>query len=197
MSPNEKPTPGPWYIHRGHRTGNPTGIGGKSGVVIRHGGIAKPASVEGEANARLIAAAPALREALEDIEGFLLGQELTDRRGASMKFANIARAALSLAEPAAEETPDPDDEPIVEAIADAAAEARAKDPHWPLGDLIGKLRGQRDRLAFYVLRAIETDRDGRFKSVSPPHIESVLSIAREIMADRRAEAEPAAEGGEG
>lgn len=64
-------TPGPWYIDRTgeHYGQRPYGIrAGERGLtrrnIVNWGGFAAPASPETEANARLIAAAPDLLEAL-------------------------------------------------------------------------------------------------------------------------------------
>ena len=64
-------TPGPWHIDRTgeHHGQRPYGIrAGKRGLtrrnIVNWGGLAAPASPETEANARLIAAAPDLLEAL-------------------------------------------------------------------------------------------------------------------------------------
>jgi hypothetical protein len=67
-----KHTPGPWVVQYGHQTGYPRGIGaikdkgvkGAVGCVVRFNGIGFPSSEAGRANANLIAAAPALLEAL-------------------------------------------------------------------------------------------------------------------------------------
>lgn len=53
-------TPGPWSVGFGGQTGRPMTVN----PVLRWGSIAKPATAEAEANARLIAAAPDLAEAL-------------------------------------------------------------------------------------------------------------------------------------
>lgn len=60
-------TPGPWVIGRsGH--GRPYQVETAGGLCItKWGGISRPASAEGEANARLIAAAPELLAALDDL----------------------------------------------------------------------------------------------------------------------------------
>ena len=58
-------TPGPWIIRRSE-TGKPGQISNGHGTIITAWwGIARPASKEGEANARLIAAAPEMMELLE------------------------------------------------------------------------------------------------------------------------------------
>lgn len=62
-------TPGPWFGRHGHRTTVIRGIYTKDGhCVVTFGGIAKPASKEGQDNANLIAAAPDLLSALERLE---------------------------------------------------------------------------------------------------------------------------------
>lgn len=67
-----KHTPGPWFIGRsGH--GKPYQIETADGLcVTKWGGISRPASQEGEANARLIAAAPDLLDALTQCRAELL-----------------------------------------------------------------------------------------------------------------------------
>jgi hypothetical protein len=71
-----KHTPGPWTINRtSERHGQrPYGISaGKRGPtpknIVNWGGMAAPASQESEANARLIASAPDLLEALRQLLG--------------------------------------------------------------------------------------------------------------------------------
>lgn len=61
-------TPGPWVIGRsGH--GRPYQVETAGGLCItKWGGISRPASAEGEANAQLIAAAPELLDALESLK---------------------------------------------------------------------------------------------------------------------------------
>lgn len=59
-----KHTPGPWRIHWGHDTAYPLGISTADRNVVNAFG--RPAQDESIANARLIAAAPELLEALED-----------------------------------------------------------------------------------------------------------------------------------
>lgn len=65
-------TPGPWFVSytsNGHpyQIDAPNGRRRAGGIasVTRWGGISFPSSAEGKANARLIAAAPALLEALD------------------------------------------------------------------------------------------------------------------------------------
>jgi hypothetical protein len=67
-------TPGPWEIRRSksgypYQIHAPNGIDGPGGIkdVTRWASIAMPSSPEGEANARLIAAAPSLLEALKEL----------------------------------------------------------------------------------------------------------------------------------
>lgn len=61
-----KHTRGPWKIDFGHPRGNPCGISAKNDgrLVTRFGVFARPSTPEALANARLIAAAPDLLEAL-------------------------------------------------------------------------------------------------------------------------------------
>ena len=77
-------TPGPWCVRFGGQTGRPVSVT----PVLKHGSIAKPATPEALANARLIAAAPALYEALE---------KLLSMRQPECDFVIEARAALKLA----------------------------------------------------------------------------------------------------
>ena len=90
-------TPGPWLVSRSHR-GYPYQIvapaadcgPGKVGTSItRWAAISLPSSDEGNANAHLIAAAPAMAEALRGV------LRVADRE--TVEFA-AARAALALAE---------------------------------------------------------------------------------------------------
>jgi hypothetical protein len=57
-------TPGPWTIRRASQ-GKPYQIEGATRDITRWGGLSAPMSHEAEANARLIAAAPDLLEALQ------------------------------------------------------------------------------------------------------------------------------------
>jgi hypothetical protein len=65
-------TPGPWEIStqpNGDKAfGVHThGISGKRIIIVKWGGLGSPASIEGQANARLIAAAPEMLALLQDI----------------------------------------------------------------------------------------------------------------------------------
>ena len=78
-----KHTPGPWSIDRtSERHGQrPYGISaGKRGPtpkkIVNWGGMSAPASQESEANARLIASAPDLLEALETLTSVLAAPSL-------------------------------------------------------------------------------------------------------------------------
>lgn len=83
-------TPGPWVGQTGHRTDLIRGIHARGGrLVVRFGGIAAPTSGEGQANARLIAAAPDLLAALK------AALSVADR--ATDEF-DLARAAIAEAE---------------------------------------------------------------------------------------------------
>jgi hypothetical protein len=69
-----KHTPGPWEVRCGQETNRPraivapndTGPGGV-GSIVRWNGIGFPSSPAAQANARLIAAAPDMLEALQEI----------------------------------------------------------------------------------------------------------------------------------
>lgn len=61
-----KHTPGPWLVTYGHKTRLVRGIHSATRNVVNFNGLAAPASNESQANARLIAAAPQLLEALID-----------------------------------------------------------------------------------------------------------------------------------
>jgi hypothetical protein len=96
-----EPTPGPWRVHE-----TPTGINVAHDVPYSHGGrmvcrmTISPLSTHantGRANARLIAAAPALLEALKRIAA------ITNKSGGGdwdeiEEAREIARAAINLAE---------------------------------------------------------------------------------------------------
>jgi hypothetical protein len=64
-----KATPGPWRLDRGHMEGYAHGVSGANGkCVIRFRGLAAPTSSEGQANSRLIAAAPDLLDIVRVVE---------------------------------------------------------------------------------------------------------------------------------
>lgn len=61
-------TPGPWVIEYGHKTGHPRAIKSANGnSVINFRGISRAAQYEGQRNAALMAAAPELLGALEEL----------------------------------------------------------------------------------------------------------------------------------
>ena len=75
----DKWTPGPWSIRRS-KSGKPGQISdGRGTIITTWWGIARPASKEGEANARLIAAAPEMAELLWR-KDMLSPQWISDRK---------------------------------------------------------------------------------------------------------------------
>ncbi len=81
-------TPGPWVVFPGH---NP-GIQAPSGTIVTYGNCGESCGIHGknqEADARLIAAAPELLEALKAVVA------IADRK--TVEF-NAARAAIAKAE---------------------------------------------------------------------------------------------------
>ena len=98
-----KSTPGPWRVRRAS-DGRPYQIETDEPVpvaITSWGGILRRASSEGEANARLIAAAPDMLEALRALLA-LPGMGYTRRiRGQNEKFCDVfdaAHAAIAKAE---------------------------------------------------------------------------------------------------
>jgi hypothetical protein len=71
-------TPGPWEVLYSHSDHAMQIVTEKSGTVTKWGGISRPASLEGKANAALIAAAPdmyeALKETLEELQSAACGK---------------------------------------------------------------------------------------------------------------------------
>lgn len=55
-------TPGPWEAVYGHQSGLARGVRAERANIVNFGGISRPAKAEGQANARLIAAAPDLAD---------------------------------------------------------------------------------------------------------------------------------------
>lgn len=110
MTSETKHTPGPWKVDRtgkfhGQR---PYGISANDGTTItRWGSISRPASLEAEANARLIAAAPEMLDLIQrmisaidagsvDSEEIDLGDGTQPHRFHE-EWAHYARAAISKA----------------------------------------------------------------------------------------------------
>ena len=99
-----KHTPGPWRIQYGHETGYPRGIyapgdankKGAVGCVVRFNGIGLPSSEAGQANARLIAAAPDLYEAALLAEPILARLDTLGALAPDFPALAKVRAALSL-----------------------------------------------------------------------------------------------------
>ena len=92
-------TPGPWTVYytpdgRPHQIDALNGRKGPGGItsVTRWGGIMSPSSEEGKANARLIAAAPDLAEALANLRRICSDIPAVER---NPKFAEANRAALA------------------------------------------------------------------------------------------------------
>jgi len=80
-------TPGPWQIGRSGRE-QPYQIEDLEGrCVTKWGGISRPASAEGEANARLIASAPDLLQALLIATSKPLAEHCTDEEWAVIRNA--------------------------------------------------------------------------------------------------------------
>ena len=105
-----KHTPGPWEVKRS-RSGYPYRIyapnaddhrnGAVGRDVTRWGAFSLPSSKEAEANARLIAAAPDLLEALREIakgEGPFSTDRLTHAENCIEAMQEIARVAIAKAE---------------------------------------------------------------------------------------------------
>ena len=101
-----KHTPGPWHLSDLGRHHNRRLVYGADGVLVADaGGIHKRSNDEMHANARLIAASPALYEALRAIEHqAIAGEGTLDENGTAIgaddfaSILNTARAALRLAE---------------------------------------------------------------------------------------------------
>ena len=98
----EKHTKGPWVIRRSlqgfpYQIDAPNGHKGPGGItsVTRWAAISFPSSPEGEANARLISAAPDLLEALERLHTVAEMTTFSDQFPAECE---AARAALAKAE---------------------------------------------------------------------------------------------------
>lgn len=89
-----KHTLGPWKLELG-RDGAPRGLRGPAEVehrnIVNWNGFSSPTKRASMANARLIAAAPELLEALESFPGFLCGTESGDAWIDQMRAA-IAKA---------------------------------------------------------------------------------------------------------
>jgi len=95
-----KHTPGPWEIERGHNTNRAKGIKQKRFYIniINFNGISRSASEEGEYNARLIAAAPEMLEALINIttnmrneEPILIDIDIIIEKATGMKIEDILK----------------------------------------------------------------------------------------------------------
>lgn len=91
-----KHTPGPWFS-MDDRDGNIRGLRGRHGPesvnVVNWNGISRASSANGQANARLISAAPELLEALEAITALYD----TDEGCRSIPEYTAARAAIAKA----------------------------------------------------------------------------------------------------
>jgi len=93
-------TPGPWHVTRGHQTNLVRGVFGNNGnCVVRFNGIASPTKPEGQANARLIAAAPDLLAALIRLEEFTFLERWAAKGldDDAQKVYDLVHAALSKA----------------------------------------------------------------------------------------------------
>lgn len=90
-------TPGPWHCGTFRETGNAPGIdigaANNSNIALAHHDSSDRESYETKANARLIAAAPDLLEALNDI----VGGTLPDDTGRLKAIREVARAAIAKA----------------------------------------------------------------------------------------------------
>ena len=92
-----KHTPGPWKVEYGHRSNYPHQIVsttikdrmGRSQIITTWGAIAIKSSDEGQANARLIASAPDLMDAIE--------QALDDMRGDGLFVCQATKDQLRAA----------------------------------------------------------------------------------------------------
>lgn len=96
-------TPGPWKVHYGHNLGRPMCVA----PVVRWGGLCRPADPTTVANARLIAAAPTLLEALEAIaKGLLETVDTPNPNGGDDidYWLDLATTAISIAKGTGEET---------------------------------------------------------------------------------------------
>lgn len=113
MSNESKHTPGPWIVMHGDN-GYPSGISapgdagipGAVGCIVRNGGIGLPSSDAGKANARLIAAAPDLLAALEELDVYVRrwnksGHILFSESGMVGKRISAIRATIARAKEAA------------------------------------------------------------------------------------------------
>ena len=87
-----KHTPGPWVPMVGCKTGFARGIRAGNRNVINFGGISTPCSAEGQANARLIIAAPYLLEALTAFRTSLYFERNTE------EVKRLTMAAIAKAE---------------------------------------------------------------------------------------------------
>jgi hypothetical protein len=92
-----KPTPGPWYIKTRQARFDPTvviedGVCGPDGEQIKVCGMTLTSSAEAKANARLIAAAPEMLEALREIIAVAEGKHLRPIMGIDAVRRAIAKA---------------------------------------------------------------------------------------------------------
>lgn len=91
-------TPGPWFLINPHCVGGPVEPGWEeAGQGVAHCGMRARTRTEAEANARLIAASPAMAEALEKAIPVLLSAHENDASVVSWAALESARAALKLA----------------------------------------------------------------------------------------------------
>ncbi len=96
---SDKHTLGPWQPDD-HPNGRYYGVsayreGFKGAPIVVWRGIARPGSAEGKANARLIAAAPAMLEALRSAAAFI-GEEADNREYAGSEHSDYEREPRDL-----------------------------------------------------------------------------------------------------
>jgi hypothetical protein len=99
-----KHTPGPWKIDVGARTKTARGISAQTRNIVNFNGLSAPSSTQTAANARLIAAAPDLLEALRSFAAAAYPvAEAINKRGHNWSEAYLdqvldtARAAIAKA----------------------------------------------------------------------------------------------------
>jgi len=92
MSAKHTPTPGPWFVTRGHQSKLVRGIHAATRNIVNFHGLAAPSSQESQANACLIAAAPELLAAAENALRVFISEGHEHYREVEELRAAIAKA---------------------------------------------------------------------------------------------------------